>query len=266
MAARTRLLQMAVVVINIVIVGLVFSSIWPFPSGDFNVHLPSAHEVTWTYTDGVVHVVAPFSIDNGWIYDVDDLTVAYSVTNGSGAELAGQTIVVGDIPAGRITSSQLDFEFNLLEQYGSGIDWMIFHEDMLYFFIEVSCWYTMKLIQFDATYQVSVPWDALIQDLVISDYSLTYPPPTATVSYWLNTSHLLSGLPAADVTISYLGDGSLLGQAQTTIELGGAYSGAITMGITPAIASTYTFVLNIQFGGFTITRTYEATAPPVVIP
>ncbi len=246
---------MAVVVINVVIVGLVFSSIWPFPSGDFNVHLPSAHDVTWTYADGVVHVVAPFSIDNGWIYDVDDLTVAYSVTNGSGAELAGQTIVVGDIPAGRITSSQLDFEFNLLEQYVSGIDWMVFHEDMLYFYIEVSCGYTMKLIQFDATYQVSVPWDALVQDYgVQKDYSFAPgPPPTATVSYWLNTSRILSGLEA-NVTVSLLDGSTLIGQAQTDVGLGGSHAGTITMELT-SLAIPTSVVLEIRFGGFTITRT-----------
>ena len=258
MAARTRLLQVAVVVINIVIVGLVFSSIWPFPSGDFNVHLPSAHEVTWTYSDGMVHVVAPFSIDNGWIYDVDDLTVTYSVTNGTSTELAGQTMIVGDIPAGRITSSALDFEFDILEQYHSGIDWMVFHEDMLYFFIEVSCWYTMKLIQFDATYQVSVPWDALIQgwgvDKDYNNYSFSPgPPPTATVPYWLNTSSILSGL-SANVTFSFFNGTTLIGEAQTEVALGGSHTGAIAVELTSTMAPT-SVVLEIRFGGFTIPKT-----------
>ena len=267
MAARTRVLQLAVAVVNVVIVALVFTSVWPFPSGDFQVHLPSAHEISWTYSDGVVHVVAPYSIDNGWIYDVQDLTLKYTVSNGTQSELAGQTIVVGTIPAGRITSSTLDFQFDLLEKYSSGIDWMVFHDDMLYFFLEVSCLYTMKLIQFDATYQVSVPWDALIQGYGISDYSYTIgPPASVSVSYWLNTSSLLTSLSPAQVTASYYGDATLMGQTQTTISLGGSYDGQISMDITPALASSYTVVLELQFGGYTITERHTVSAPPGVIP
>jgi hypothetical protein len=267
MAARTRILQLAVAAVDIIIVALVFTSIWPFPSGDFRVHLPSAHEISWTYSDGVVHVVAPYSIDNGWIYDVYDLTLKYSVSNGTSSELAGQTIPIGSIPAGKITSSALDFQFDLLEKYNSGIDWMVFHDDMLYFYLEVSCLYTMKLIEFDATYQVSVPWDALIQGYGIADYSYSLGPPTSvSVSYWLNTSTLLSNLPPAQVTVSYYGDSTLMGQALTTIQLGGSNNGVIAMDITPALASSYSVILDIQFGGYTITEQRTISAPPGVTP
>jgi len=268
MAARKSLLQLAIAAVNIVIAALVFTSVWPFPSGEIGIHLPSAHDVSWTYSDGLVHVVAPFSIDNGWIYDISDLTVTYSVTNGSNSELAGQTYVVGDIPAGRVTSSEIDFEFDLLANYASGMDWMVFHEDMLYFFIQVSCWYTMKLIQFEASYQVSVPWDALVQGYGISSYTYALGPPlSATIGYWLNTSQLLSGLPPADVTLSYYGDGTLMGQSQTTIQLGGSYTGTIEMDIAPVIASTYAMELEIQFGGFPpMVYREEVSAPPGVIP
>ncbi len=269
MAARTRLLQLAVAVVNITIVALVFTSVWPFPSGDFKVHLPSAHEITWTFADGIVHVTAPFSIDNGWIYDVNSLAVSYQVTNGSRSELASQSILVGDIPAGRITNSELDFTFDLLAKYNSGIDWMIFHEDMLYFYLEVSCWYTMKLIQFDATYQVSVPWDALIQSYGITNYSFSPGPPvTSWVNYTLNTSRLLSSLPPAQVTVSYYGNETLMGQTSTTIPLGGPNAGVIATALAPVIATNYTVLLEIQFGGFTVTQQYPLSIPPfpVVIP
>jgi len=268
MAARTRLLQLAVAAVNLTIVALVFTSVWPFPSGEFNVDLPSAQDVQWGYSDGVVTITAPYTIDNGWIYDVDDLMITYSVTNGTHSELAGDIITVGSIPAGEVKSDQLEFEFDLLEQYGAGIDWMVFHEDMLFLHLEVSCWYTMKLIQFDATYQASVPWDALIQGYGVSDdydYSVG-PPISISVGYWLNTSRLLRGLPAALVTVSYFGDDILMGQAQTTVQLGGPNSGMISMDITPVLASSYSVSLGIQFGGFTITHRETVTAPPGVAP
>jgi len=267
MAARTRLLQLAIAAVNLIIVALVFTSVWPFPSGEFKVNLPSANDVEWAYSDGVVHIIAPYTIDNGWIYDVDDLTITYSVTNGTHSELAGDVLTIGSIPAGDVRSDELDFEFDLLEQYGAGIDWMVFHEDMLFFHLEVSCWYTMKMIQFDATYQASVPWDALVQGYGISDYSYSVGPPVSVyVGYWLNTSSLLRGLPAADVTVSYFGDDTLLGQAQTTIQLGGPNVGAVTMDITPALASTYSLLFEVQFGGFTVSQRQTASVPPGVIP
>jgi len=267
MAARTRLLQLAVAAVNLLILALVFTSVWPFPSGEFKVVLPSANDVEWAYADGVVHIIAPYTIDNGWIYDVDDLTITYSVTNGTHSELAGDVVSIGSIPAGQVSSSELDFEFDILEQYGQGIDWMIFHEDMLFFHLEVSCWYTMKLIQFDATYQASVPWDALIEDYGISDYSYAIGPPlSVSVGYWFNTSSLLNGLPAADVTVSYYGDDTLMGQALTTVQLGGPNAGAINMDITPVLASSYTVIFEVQFGGFTFTQRETVTAPPGLIP
>jgi hypothetical protein len=263
MAARTRLLQLAVAAVSLSIVALVFTSVWPFPSGEFKVDLPSPSEIEWTFSDGVVHVIAPFSIDNGWIYDVDDLEIYYSVTNGTKHELAESTIAVGDIPAGTITSSELDFEFDLFDQYASGIEWMVFHEDMLYFFLEVSCWYTMKLIQFDATYQVSVPWDALIEGYGISGYSYSAGPPlSVSVSYWLNTSDLLNVLPPAQVTVSYYGDDTLMGRTQTMIQLGGHHEGTITTDLSPILATNNTVLLEIQLADFNMTE--RRTIPALV--
>lgn len=260
MAARKRLLQLAIAAVNLIIVVLVFTSIWPFPSGDFKVHLPSANEISWTYSDGTVHVTAPFTIDNGWIYDVDDLAITYSVTNESRALLAEGILPVPTIPAGTITSSQLDFTFDLLDLYDSGIDWMIFHEDMLYFSLEVTCFYTMKLVKFDASYQVSVEWDALVQGYGISnvDYPTTLPAPgepiSVSVSYWLHTSDLLRSLPAAQVTVSFYGETTLLGQAQTTIQLGSNYSGVLALEVIPGLYSSYSAVLQFQFGGLTFSE------------
>jgi hypothetical protein len=257
------MLQLAVAATNLIIVALVFTSIWPFPSGEIKVHLPSANEISWTYSDGIVHVEAPYTIDNGWIYDIDDLSISYTVTNGSRSELAGQTIEVGSIPAGSVNSSELDFQFNLLEQYASGIDWMIFHDDMLYFHLEVSCWYTMKLIQFDATYEVSVPWDALIQGYGISGYSYsTGPPFSVSVSYWLNTSDLLRNLPPVPITVSYYGDDTLMGSTQTTVQLGGHFDGTISTNLTPILAVNNSVVLDVQLAGFNITE--RRTIPALV--
>jgi hypothetical protein len=267
MAARTRLIQLAIAAVDIAIVALVFTSIWPFPSGDFSIDLPSASEVEWEYVNGVVNVHAPFSVDNGWIYDVNDLTIYYIVTNYSGDELAEQTIVVGDIPARQVTDSSVDFSFDLLALYNNGAQAMIFNDDLLSFYLEVSCLYTAKLVKFFASYEVSVPWEALINGYGISD--VTYPtvlpgpgePIEVTVDYWLDTASRLSAMPPALVNISYYGDGNLMGWTESTILLGGNRTGTIVVSITPAIYSSYYVELTIQVLDFIVTERVGAVLP-----
>ena len=274
MAARTRLLQLAIAVVNIVIAALVFTSIWPFPSGDVKIDLPSANEVQWTYSDGVVHVTAPFSISNGGFWDIDKLTVSYEVTNYSHETIVDQTIAIGTIRVGDFVSSYLDFEFDLLELYNQGMTWMILNDDMLNFHIEVSCGYTMKMVKFASDYQVSVPWDALVRSYGILDYSYTSTGPlptdpvTVSIQYWLTTSDLLNSLPAAQVGVAFIGNETTLAQTQTTVALGGNHSGAILMDFLPLLDpnATYRIELTVQFAGFPpMTKVYEVPSPSSIL-
>jgi len=274
MAARTRLLQLAIAVVNIVIAALVFTSIWPFPSGDVKVDLPSASEVQWTYDNGVVHVTAPFSISNGGFWDIDELTVRYEVTNYSRDPIVSDVIQIGTIKVGDLVSSYLDFEFDLLELYNQGATWMIFNDDMLNFFVEVSCGYTMKMVKFDATYQVSMPWDALVQSYGVLDYtyartgSLPTDPISVSIQYWLSTSDLLSSLPAAQVSLMFRGNSTTLSQTQTTIQLGGNHSGAVSMNFVPLLDlnATYSIELSVEFAGFPpMVKNYTVPSPSSVL-
>jgi len=258
MAARTRLLQLAIAVVNIVIAALVFTSIWPFPSGDVKVDLPSANEVQWTFDNGIVHVTAPYTIDNHGFWDIEDLTVRYEVTNYTQEPLVNHTIEIGTIKVGGIVSRNLDFEFDLLDLYNRGATWMIFNDDMLNFLIEVSCGYTMKMVKFSATYHVSVPWDAIVQSYGIlnctytSTGSLPTDPVSVSVQYWLTTSDLLRSLPAAQVDIVIKGNSTTLSQTQTTVQLGGNHSGAIAMDFLPLfdLNATYSIEFSVEFAGF----------------
>lgn len=271
MAARTRILQLAIAVVNLVIVALVLTSVWPFPSGKFNVDLPSPNEVSWTYANGLVHIVAPFSIDNSWIYDVDDLTIRYSVLNWSSYQITANTIVVGNIPAGQVTNSALDFTFDLLELYENDAQWMVFNDDILRFYLEVSCFYTAKLVKFDASYQVSVFWEALIQSWGVSDVEYPSSPPmppspfSVSVDYWLQTSDILASLPPAQVTVIYYGNDTELGRTQTTVVLGGNNTGTVTLDITPAYYTNYSIELRIRVADFAFSERYEAPSLAAVI-
>lgn len=251
MAARSRFLQLAIGVVNLAIVALVFTSIWPFPSGDFKVDLPSPNEIQWSYSNGVVHITAPYSIDNGGIYDVDGLTINYRVTNLTSYVLAYDAFVIGTIQAGHVTSGAIDFTFDLLALYSSGAQYMVFNDDLLNFYMEISCFYTMRLIKFDANYQVYVNWDALIQDWGVSGVS-PWPPygPTLTVDYWLVTSDILSSLPPADIVLTLYDASGPVDVIRQTVQLGGNYTGSVTFDRPMSYSPPYS--VEIQVMDFTV--------------
>lgn len=272
MVARIRLLQLAVGIVNLSIVALAFTSIWPFPSGQFKVNLPSTeNDVDWSVTDGIVHVSAPFSVENYGYYDVKDLVVSYSVTNDTLFLLAGDNITVGDIPAGQVTSSSIDFQFDLLNLLDAGV-WMLFHDNLLRFHIEVSCLYTMELVVFEATYQAQIFWDALIKSFGVMDitYQSTPPAPgdpiSVTVDYWLHTSSRLAGLPGATVVARFYGDGVLIGNGSGAVRLGDNYTDSLVMSVDPQLSSEYSIVLELHVAGFTFYRTFVAPSLSGLIP
>ncbi len=265
MAARTRVLQLGIAIVNLTLIGLAFTSIWPFPHGDFKVHLPTARNVSWNYDEGVVSVTAPYSIDNGGFYDVENLVVRYSVNNSTGYRIAGSTFDLGKIPKGTTTSGTLSFAFDLLQMYGDGIQWMVFNDDILNFDIHVSCMYTMKLIKFDASYTTGVVWDALIKSWAIHPVP---PPPMAptSVDYWLNTSRLLSSLPPAVLNLSVARNGTALGWEQADIQLGGNRNGSLSLltisGFDPLVVGNYTIAYSFRVAEYVISDSISWTMPP----
>jgi hypothetical protein len=258
MAARTRVLQFAIALVNLSLIALAFTSIWPFPHGDFKVHLPQAKDVTWSYENGLVRVSAPYSIDNGGFYDVDDLTISYNVTNNTRYLMAGDTFHLGKIPKGTIVPGALDFTFDLLGFYRNGTQWMVFNDDIVNFNIHVSCYYTMRLVKFDAQYSTAVPWDALIRSWAIErPSSLPTPGVPYPIHYWLNTSDLLNGLPPAHLNVSLSRDGNLLGWGISDIQLGGDRQGIVNLnflsGFDPTVLGTYTLAYEINVMEFPLT-------------
>ncbi len=249
MAVRTRFLQIGVALVNIAIIGLVFTSIWPFPSGEFKVDLPNANDVQWSYDlSGAVNVNAPFTIRNGWVYDVNDLVITYRATNMSGNLLKQDVIRLGTIPAERVTSSQINFSFNLVELYDSGTLGMVFRDDSIHLDVGVSCLYTMKLISFEASYVTDVPWDALIRSYGAG--TPTFSGTQISIPYHIETSHLLSslGTVSATVTVYDSSNNQIFSPIAQTIVLGTNYSGTLTF--TPTIPVSMPAYAMVRLLGF----------------
>ena len=250
MATSIRAVQTAIALVNVLIFALVFTSLWPFPSGDFKVDLPSAGEVVWGYEDGMVTVSAPYSIDNGGFYDVDDLVIAYDIRNYSGEPVQSGEIEIGTLPAGEVTADTIDFTFPLLEMYGSGFAWMVYNDAFLNFAVDVSCYYTMRLVHFYAEYNVSVPWEALIEEVGFD--GARSQDGMLLVDYHVTTSDILDGLTAMHV---YLYNGTdLVAQDSETVSLGEYHTGTIAFPL-PLSAVPDRMVLSIQIFEFSVVET-----------
>ena len=261
MANRTKALQIGVACVNFLIFILAFTSIYPFPAGDFKVDLPSPNEVAWEFDSGVVTVTAPFSIDNGGFYDVQDLVLSYEVSNYTGVQIAQDTVELGTMKAGAVTEDEIVFSFDLLEMYDDGLTWMVFNDDLLDFVVDVSCYYTLKLVKFDARYSVSIPWDALIQEARVDDVRFDASEMQLSVDYTLATSDILSGY--ASLT-AYLLDGpSVVSEVSQSVRLGRTVAGTavfdIPLGSTP---DSVRVVIDVE--GFEVVLSYDL--PAGVIP
>lgn len=250
MAVSIRAVQTAIAVVNVVIFALVFTSVWPFPNGDFKVDLPSPNDIVWAYEGGVVTVSAPYSIDNGGFYDVDDLLIDYEVTNYTGTSVHSGVIDLGSLPAGQTASDSIDFTFPILEMYESGITSMVFNDDFLNFAVEVSCYYTMRLVHFYAEYEVSVPWDALIQDVAFD--GARSESGQLLVDYHVATSDILEGSATLNV---YLYDGAtIVAHESDTVLLGRYHSGTLAFDL-PLSSVPDRMVMSIQVLDFPVTET-----------
>jgi hypothetical protein len=261
MAKRTRFLQVGVACVNFLIFILAFTSIYPFPAGDFKVDLPSPNEVIWEFESGVVTVTAPFAIDNGGYYDVDDLMVSYEVTNYTRVPIAQDTLELGTIKAGGITHGEIVFSFDLLELYNDGLTWMVFNDDLLNFVVDVSCYYTMKLVEFDARYAVSIPWDALIQDARVDYVSFDPGSMQLMVDYTIATSDILSGY--ALLTASLLEGSTVVSEVSQSVRLGRIHTGMLAFDI-PLGATPDSVLLEVNVQGFDVVVSHDL--PAGVIP
>jgi len=250
MAANIRSVQIAIAIVNVLIFALVFTSIWPFPSGDFKLDLPSAEDVEWSYSNGVVYVSAPYSIDNGGFYDVEDLVLSYDVTNYTNAEIHSDVVDLGTIPAGSVTSDELEFTFPLLDMYESGLTGMVFNDDLLEFVVEVSCYYTMRLIHFRAEYTASVPWDAIIESVGVDGGGVENG--QLAIDYHLSTSDIMDGAGTLRAVL-YNGT-TVLAEDIDTVSLGTYHDGRLAFDLPLAMVPDR-IVLTASVGGFEVTET-----------
>jgi hypothetical protein len=259
MAVHTRALRASIALIHVLIFALAFASLYPFPSGDISVDLPSPNDIEWGYSGGIVSVTAPFSIRNGGFFDIQDLTVDYEVTNYTLTTIASDSHDIGTVSAGTVHSGALEFTFDILELYNSGVDWMVFNDDLLNFRVEVSCGYTMGLVKFDAEYRVSVPWDALIQDIDVDDYRLSGT--ELQVDYHVATSDILSG--SATLRATLYGNETVIDEVTSFIVLGRHFEGTIAFDLSGLEVPEYV-VLEAQIGGFPVEVTIPIPAGEVV--
>lgn len=242
-------MRILVSIANIAVAAIVVLSIWPFVTGEFGVDLPTANEVSWTYSNGNLTLAAPIRINNGGFYDVNDVVVYASARNQTGYEIFNSTSDWGTIPAGSIVPERLSFTLDLPKLLRDRSDWMIFHPDTFDVHVTISAKYTLRLVLFTADYQVPIPWDGLIQAMGFGTPSLVNSSGIygVQVPYYIQTSELLHGL-SGEFSISLRnGTGTTISTVAQGVTLGINYSNVLSLG------ANYTAAMDLLMNNQTLT-------------
>jgi len=231
-------LRIFIVLFNIAVAALVLTSIWPFAMGQFQIDLPDDDDVEWFYEDGIVTMVAPIRITNGGLYAVRDVNVTVTVTNSSDFVIVNSTEYWGTIKAGSDISRSITLSIDVNQLIESEAYWMIFNPDYLDVEIFLKCKYTLKLVKFRATYQITMPWDGLIRDMgfgspqivnASGNYSLRVP-------FYVWTNELLSGRGSFSATAYNDTSVTSISSSSANINLGENYSGVLEFQVAPEVA------------------------------
>jgi len=271
-----RILQISITVINIAVAALVITSIYPFVTDNFQVHLPDDSDVGWYYDDGVVTLSAPVGITNGGFYDVTDVRLHVEVENMTGFKICDSVSEWGTIQAGSEFMELLEVSVDVLELLESGAYWMLFNQDYLDVMIEFNCKYTLGLIKFDAYYQVAVPWDGLIQDISFGSPELVNSSGEyhVRVPYSITTDQILSGLGDFGLEIYNDMSSNPIASSFEQISLGTEYDGELVLSVEPDVAfdllyrnQTLTVEIEIGFRDFSVetVETVDWVAPTEMV-
>lgn len=271
-----RILQISITIINIAVAALVLTSIYPFVTGNFQVHLPDDSDVGWYYDDGVVTLSAPVGITNGGFYDVTDVRLHVEVENISGFKICDSVSDWGTIQAGSEFMELIEVSVDIVDLLESGAYWMIFNRDYLDVSIEFNCKYTLGLIKFDAFYQVAVQWDGLIQDISFGSPELVNSSGEfyVRVPYTIATDDILSGL--GDFSLEVFNDTSSnpIASCDEQIALGTEYDGELALSVAPDVAfdllfrnQTLTVEIEVGFRDFSVetVETVDWVAPTEMV-
>jgi len=231
-----RVLRISISLVNIAVVVLVITSVWPFVTGEFSVDLPDQDEIEWNYVAGVLTLSAPFVINNGGFYSINDVVIYTTVVNSTGSQIIDSSEDWGTISAGSVFSETIDFSIDFANLISTGADWMIFHSDFLDIQIRITCRYTLGLIGFTADYVMPYIWDGLIIDFGFERADLANPSPgvyEVQQPYYIWTNSILSGFGGDfSVELRNASTASLIASSTSHISLGVNYSDILVLSIS----------------------------------
>jgi hypothetical protein len=258
---------------NISIAVIVILSVLPLVSDGFSVDVPEADDILWSFSGGSLTLTAPFGVTNGGFFDINDVEIAFSVSNQSGSKMLDVVNRWGTISSGTHVTRDINLPIDLAKLVEDGFGWMMLHSDRLVVKVTVTAKYTMKTILFTADREIQLPWDGLIQSYGFGQPALVNSSGSYSVQlpYYLDTADVLYGLSrSASFSLSN-GTGAEISSATEQVALGKNHSSVLVLPISQQAAvdlffNNQTLTAEIDVGistglSFTLIRSMEWTAP-----
>lgn len=230
--------RILVSLVNIAIAAIIIMSVYPLVTDGLKVDVPNSEDIVWRYSHGNVTLTAPFGITNGGFFDINDVEIAFTVSNQSGSHMIDTVNQWGTIPAGSHSTRDIDMALDIPELISKGFGWMMFHSDRLIVEVTVTAKYTMKLILFSAEREIQMPWEAVLQDFGFGQPSLTNSSGNYSLQmpFFIDTASVLLGSHADFTVYVNNGTGAELMAATQRVDLGKNYSSALDLPIAAQAA------------------------------
>jgi hypothetical protein len=224
------LVRLGILAINLVIVAILLLSFVPLALNGMDVSLPDEDDVEWTFHDNVFLLSAPLEIYNGGYYDIEDLSLAFSVRDGGGDLIADSTSTPVDLIAGEENTVNLILALDLDEVDEEFVDEMIFENTTLDMRLDISAKYMMSLMDINvhASHEFEMP--ALVEDYGVRTEEISYSDGNLSIPYWISTSDMVSGTEfGLNLTVSAEEE---IATASDVIELNGHQEGVFLIPIS----------------------------------
>ena len=227
------MLKVGIVMVNLLIATLFFTSIVPPLTGGISVELPDEESLSWEVYGHNVSANTTVRIINNAYYSIDGTKIWIEITDGS-VLILNKTVEIPSIKGGSEITEPINLLFNLDNILNRGGDDLIFSDADINVNVGVVAYYTFSTIKFAAHFSGIYPWEALIKEITIDTANATYESTAnglrGSVPYVVETSSLLSGR-TADVELILENETGEIARDYETVELGQRTDGEITFSI-----------------------------------
>jgi hypothetical protein len=165
--------RLSIVAVYLVIAAIIIMSILPLATGKLQVSIPEEGGSEPTINGRIVSMTVPVDITNDGYFNIEDLTVRFTVSDG-GRVLMEQSSVPVDVVAGRTSHLDLTIAVDLDDIDEQDLKGLVFNATVLDLDVSVNAGYSLGLVRASIGTQQEMEWEPMVSGLSISGQNLQW--------------------------------------------------------------------------------------------